>query len=307
MMISRLLELEAVLLLLALLGVFLRKRGMLNDAGRSFLTDLVTDVILPCNIFLSFLGTAGGETLRSSLLTVGMSAVTMLLSAFVGWLVYRRRDHRQSVVFRYATTNSNAIFIGLPIIQSLLGAEGVLQLSMYMIFMRIFIWTYGLSLYTGVQADKRSTFRKLATQPAMVAAYLGFAAMLLPVELPGFLKTTLTDLSNCLMALSMLLVGSVLADIHPRGILRGDVWGFGAVRLLLLPGLTLLLCRALGVPYIVTATCTLICGMPAASLTAVLAGRYKVDAETASLLVALSTVLSIITIPGWYLILQALQ
>ena len=69
-MISKLLELEAVLLLLALLGVFLRRCGLINDSGRSFLTDLVTDVILPCNIFLSFLSTSCGETLRSSLPTV---------------------------------------------------------------------------------------------------------------------------------------------------------------------------------------------------------------------------------------------
>ena len=35
-----------------------------------------------------------------------------------------------------------------------------------------------------------------------------------------------------------------------------------------------------------------------------LAGRYKVDAETASLLVALTTLLSAGTIPLWYLLLQ---
>ena len=305
-MISKLLELEAVLLLLALLGVFLRRCGLINDSGRSFLTDLVTDVILPCNIFLSFLSTSCGETLRSSLLTVGMSAVTMITAALVGRVLYHRRVHEQSAVFQYATTNSNAIFIGLPVIQSLLGADGVLQLSMYMIFMRVFIWTYGLSLYTGLQADKGAAIRKLVAQPAMIAAYLGLAAMLFDLRLPGFLHTVLSDLSGCLMALSMLLVGSVLADIHPRGILRSDVWGFAAVRLVLLPALVLLLCRLLRIPYIVTATCTLISGMPAASLTAVLAGRYELDTETASLLVALSTVLSVVTIPVWYLILQVL-
>ena len=60
----------------------------------------------------------------------------------------------------------------------------------------------------------------------------------------------------------------------------------------------------LHVPYIVTATCTLLCGMPAVSLTAVLAGRYGLDTEIGSLLVALSTLLSVITIPAWYMLLQ---
>ncbi len=55
---------------------------------------------------------------------------------------------------------------------------------------------------------------------------------------------------------------------------------------LALPAIVLLVCRLFQVPYIVTAACTLLSGMPAASLTAVLAARYHGDSELGALLVA---------------------
>ena len=128
--------------------------------------------------------------------------------------------------------------------------------------------------------------------------------MLTGLRPPQFLLDTAGYLSQCLTALSMMLVGTVLVGLRPRDLLRRDVWGFCGLRLALLPGLTLALCRLLNVPYIVAGTCTLLSGMPAASLTAVLAVRYQVDAHTAAIVVALSTVLSAVTIPVWYMVLQ---
>lgn len=301
---TELLRLELVLMLLTGTGFFLYKRRILTEEGRKCLTDIVTDVVLPCNIFLSFLGSGGVEVLRTSFVTVGLSIVTIVGGSFLGWLLYRRMPPQRRAVYQYGIANSNAIFIGMPIIQNLLGADGVLQLSMYMIFARVFIWTYGLSLYTGTQGSRRAALKKLVVQPAMIAAYLGIAVMLTGIEIPQFLLDTAGYLSQCLTAMSMLLVGTVLVEMNLRDLLQWNVWGFCGVRLALLPGLTLLLCRLLGVPYIAAGTCTLLSGMPAASLTAVLAVRYRVDAHAAASLVALSTVLSAVTIPVWYMVLQ---
>ena len=107
-----------------------------------------------------------------------------------------------------------------------------------------------------------------------------------------------------MMLISMLLIGVVLSEMDFRHLLRADVWGFTAVRLLVVPAIVLLVCRLFQVPYIVTAACTLLSGMPAASLTAVLAARYHGDSELGALLVAVSTILSVVTIPLWFMILQ---
>lgn len=303
-MVKDLLQLELIMVLLVLVGVWLRRRGTITDQGRDCLTDVLMTVILPCNIFLSFKTDADMETLRSFLATIVISVLVMLFTAVLGKLLYRRKEPRQEKVFRYGLINSNALFIGLPVIQSLLGDAGVLQQTMYMIFVRVFCWSYGLSLYTGVKSDWKSSAKRLLTNGCMIAAALGLVMMLTGFQLPSFLDRTLGYASSCMMLVSMVLIGVVLSEMDYRQLLRADVWGFAAVRLLLVPAAVLLGCRLFQMPYIVTVTCTLLSGMPAASLTAVLAARYHGDSELGALLVAVSTILSAVTIPIWFLILH---
>lgn len=302
-MMGNLLQLEYIMLLLGTAGFFLRRRNIITAAGQNCLTDLLLDVILPCNIFLSFETDVDAETLRSFAVTVVISVLAMLFAAGLGKGLYRGREESRRKVFRYGLINSNALFLGLPIIQNLLGAEGVLELTMYMIFVRMFCWSYGLSLYTGVKTDRKATAKQLLTSPCMIAAALGVAAMFSGWRLPAVLEQTFACCNSCLMALSMLLIGAVLTDLKPGHLFNREVWGFTFVRLILLPGVAFLGCRLFQVPQMVTATCTLLSGMPAASMTAVLAARYQGDAQLGSVLVAVSTLLSTVTVPLWYLLL----
>ena len=160
-MLKDLLQLELIMVLLVLTGVWLRRQGIITDQGRDCLTDVLMTVILPCNIFLSFKTDADMETLQSFLVTIAISVFVMLLVTALGKALYRHKEEHQEKVLRYGLINSNALFIGLPVIQSLLGDAGVLQQSMYMIFVRMFCWSYGLSLYTGVKSDWKSSARRL--------------------------------------------------------------------------------------------------------------------------------------------------
>ncbi|MCD7957486.1 MAG: AEC family transporter [Lachnospiraceae bacterium] len=51
-------------------------------------------------------------------------------------------------VERFAVIYSNCGFIGIPLVQSILGSEGVLYLTAYMTVFNIFSWTHGLGLMT---------------------------------------------------------------------------------------------------------------------------------------------------------------
>ena len=49
-----LLTLQGQLALLVVVGIVLTRRGVITAQGRKCLTDLVIDIILPCNIIQSF-------------------------------------------------------------------------------------------------------------------------------------------------------------------------------------------------------------------------------------------------------------
>ena len=52
--IGQLMTLQGTIFLLAGVGIFIRKKNLLPEEARGMLTDLLIDVILPCNIALSF-------------------------------------------------------------------------------------------------------------------------------------------------------------------------------------------------------------------------------------------------------------
>ena len=306
-MLSKIAELEGIMLLLVLSGVLLQRRHVITPEGQACLTDLLMNVVLPCNIFLSMPKEMDWETMKNFLVAIFVSVLVMVGSTALGRFCYRSYPERERKVFRYGLINSNALFIGMPVVQSLLGAPGVAQLNMYMLFVRLYCWSYGLSLYTGVKSDWRSSAKRLLLHPCMIATGLGLLVMVTGWQVPALLSETAGYFSSCLMALSMLLIGAVLSDIRWQEFLRLDVWSFILLRLGVLPGVVLLGCGLFHVPYVVTATCTLLSGMPAASLTAVLAARYHGDAELGSTLVAISTALSAVSIPLWFYFLEALE
>ena len=78
----------------------------------------------------------------------------------------------------------------------------------------------------------------------------------------------------------------------------------GAVRLLLMPGLTLLACRLAGVDGLVTSVAVVLSGTPAPTTVSALATKYGVGEQLAAKCVVSSTLLSLATIPLWCLLIQ---
>ena len=80
-MYQNILRLEGIMVLLVLCGVALRRRKLITDEGQDCLTDLMTTLILPCNIFLSFPQQMDLAMLRSFFLTILISVLVMAASA----------------------------------------------------------------------------------------------------------------------------------------------------------------------------------------------------------------------------------
>ena len=78
------LSLQETMFLLILTGVLIKKLKIIDAAGRKMLSDLLIDVILPCNIVESFLGGMAFPDgfARNCLLAVGLSAVIQLMSIY---------------------------------------------------------------------------------------------------------------------------------------------------------------------------------------------------------------------------------
>ncbi|MBQ6868611.1 MAG: AEC family transporter [Clostridia bacterium] len=289
------LNMQLSLFAIMMIGFFCRKKGMIDTKTRTMLSDLLINIILPCNIVMSFNIEVTAQLLKAAGTVFVAYMGVQLFSWALSRVAYVKYPMNKQVVMRHATITSNAGFLGNPITQGVFGDIGLMYASIAMIPLRIFLWSAGLSLYT--KTDSKSVIKNLITHPCVVAVFVGFAYMFLPFELPGFVTKTLNYVGGCTTAISMIVIGAILADIDLKHIDWKPLCYYSTIRLLIIPGVVFIVMSFLKAEPLVLGVCTLLSGMPAASLSAVLAAKYDQDYGFASQVVFFSTLLSMFTIP----------
>ena len=144
--------------------------------------------------------------IRDRLIALAMAMVALLL----GKVLYNRFPYEEKSILQYGTLVSNSGFAGLPVVSGAYGDEGLFLGSLFIIPTRILMWSAGISLFT--QADSKDAFKKVMTNPGIIAVELGLVRMLLQIPLPHFVDTAVDNLGACTSPLAMALVGAILAD-----------------------------------------------------------------------------------------------
>lgn len=289
------LNLQLSLFAIMLVGFYCRKKNMIDTKTRGALSDLLINIILPCNIISSFDIEVTDKLLKSAGMVFAIYMAVQFFSYFISRVAYLKVPMDKQVILRHGTITSNAGFLGNPITYGVFGAEGLLYASIALIPVRIFLWSAGLSLYT--KTDSRSVIKNLCTHPCVVSVFIGFGLMFAPFELPGFLTRTISSIGGCTTAVSMMVIGAILADINLKNIDAKLLGYYSFIRLIFIPGCVFAALSLFHVEPLLVGVCTLLSGMPAASMTAILANKYGGNSEFGSQVVFVSTLLSMVTIP----------
>ena len=289
------LNLQMMLFLLILIGIFARKKGIINDLTRKKLSDLLINIILPFNIISSFNVNLTVDLLIQSGKVLMISFAIQFLCIFFSKILYTKVEHKKQMVLRYATICSNCGFMGLPVAYGVYGTQGLLYASIALIPVRIFMWSAGLSLFT--ETDKKTMIKTLLIHPCIVAVYIGFAILFLNIKLPEFLQKTINSVGGCTSAISMMIIGAMLAEINIKTVISKLTMYYSFIRLIFIPIVILLILKVFNLEPMITGVSVIMVAMPAGSTTAILASQYGCDYEFATKCVFISTILSLITIP----------
>lgn len=288
-------DLQVIIFLTMAVGFLLTKIHIIEPEGRKCLTDMMINVILPCNIICSFMIDINMKIIKSTLVILVIAFVIQIVCYAVGKFIYWFAPENRKTVLQYATMCSNAGFMGNPIIEGIYGTEGLLYGSIYLIPLRFFMWSAGLFCFT--KGSIKDALKKLAVHPCIIAVWIGFIIMFTGVSLPSQISRTLSYFSNCTLPISMVVVGSILAGVKVKGIMDKTTIYYSIIRLIVIPLVTLLFCNLFKVTGLVTGVSVILAGMPAGSTTAILAEKYGGDAVFASKLVFVTTIESLVTIP----------
>lgn len=299
---EKLLSLELNIFIMMAVGFMVRKLNIMGPGAQKDLTNLVLYVVLPCNIFNSFLGQDVSGLAADCVIVVLVSVGIQILSLVYGKFCFPKEnaDHRCNLA--YGMICSNAGFLGNPIAEGVFGATGLMLGSLYLIPQRVMMWSEGLAIYTGV-SDKKDAFKRVITHPCVIACILGIIMMVAGWSCPQIILTPIQTLGKCNTPLSMMVIGMILSSIDLRTIINKTVVRFTVHRLVLMPLVVWGLCRLIGLSHVVTGVSVLLAAMPAGATTSMLSAKYDRDPQFATKLVVFSTLCSIPAIFAWSILL----
>lgn len=300
---SGLINLQVMMFILMGIGVLLKRKNIIDDAGKKALTDLVIVVLLPCNIINAFYIEFSMEILSSAFTIFIISCVIQLMCSLMSAVFYRKIPKKQRMVLQYATVCSNAGFLGNPVAEGIYGSMGLLYASIYLIPQRIVMWSAGISYFTE-SPDRKTVVKKVLTHPCIIAAEIGLIIMLFQIPLPIFLSKTISNVGGCTTAMSMILIGVILADANLRTMVSKVTVAFTVLRLVIIPLLVFIGCLLFRIDSLVIGVSVILAAMPAGSTTAILAAKYDGDAEFATKCVVLTTLLAMVAVPLWSVVLN---
>ncbi|MBQ7063589.1 MAG: AEC family transporter [Firmicutes bacterium] len=300
---KELIILQVTLFALVAVGFFAKKVHMVGREGQKNLTDLVINIVLPCNIITSFMIDPDAGLYKEMLAVLLISLGIQIFCVILGHFIFRgqNEDHRRSL--RYATICSNAGFLGNPIAEGVYGELGLMYASIYLIPQRIMMWSEGIAIYSG-EKDIKGTIKKVLTHPCVVSCAAGIILMVTGIKLPDVILRPIQTIGRCTTALSMLVVGMILGEINLKSILDKTVVEFTILRLVLIPLVVYLICLLLPISRTALGVSVLLAAMPAGTTTSMLAAKYNRDPAFATKLVIFSTLCSIPAIMIWSIIVR---
>lgn len=294
----------AVILILILVGYFTVKKGMFTKESLGSITSFLLYIVTPCLIVSSFLSAESGKLDGwTMLLAVVLPALSIVISIAVSYLFFRREPLGRRRVLRFSTVFCNVGFMGIPLVEGIVGSEGVLYGSFFIAVFNIFCWTYGYVMMGGGKVRLKA----LLLNPGVIGIVIGLPLYLLDVPVPALFVEPVELISALNTPLAMIVVGGYIAQVKLRAFVSDlAVYKMAVLRLVVAPLLYLVLVWLLRPDETLLMSTVIQAATPVAANCVLFAVQYDSDAELASKSVAVSTALSVVTIPLLTVLVQAL-
>ena len=294
----------AVILILIVIGYFTVKKGMFTKESLGSITSFLLYIVTPCLIVSSFLSAEPGKLDGwTMLLAVVLPALSIVISIAVSYLFFRREPLGRRRVLRFSTVFCNVGFMGIPLVEGIVGSEGVLYGSFFIAVFNIFCWTYGYVMMGGGKVRLKA----LLLNPGIIGIAIGLPLYLLNVPVPALIERPVELLSALNTPLAMIVVGGYIAQVKLRAFVSDlAVYKMAVLRLVVAPLLYLALVWLLRPDETLLMSTVIQAATPVAANCVLFAVQYGSDAELASKSVAVSTALSVVTIPLLTVLVQAL-
>jgi hypothetical protein len=287
------------LAIMLILGVVLVKSKLLKAEDSKVLSIVTIYIIMPCVILNAFQVELTSDVLSGLLLSfvaaVVFHVVVLLVNEPVKRLLKLDAVEQTSIIY----SNSGSLVI--PLVTAMLGSEWVIYASGFLVVQMILLWSHCKSVICG---EKGFDIKKLLTNVNMIFIVISIIFLIFGVHFPSVIQDTVSSFSSMIGPISMVITGMLIGNIDLKSMMKNKrLWLVTLLRLIAVPGLTAIALKIasnfIHIPntseiLLITLLATI---TPSASTITQMAQVYDLDAEYASAINVLSTILCVITMP----------
>ena len=285
------------LFLLTSLGWLLRRAPWLGQQWPSGLSDICAKLLFPCLLFNGTYKTGIPDDVPlSALLTFYLPVIILFLLL----MIFRRRKTDRATV-ALSATYSNNVFIGVPLLTRVLGAESLRFAFPIIAFhsLLVFLMYYIASAWH--HDNRHGWWRGLlrsVKNPIVLSLLAGLLFNWLHIDLPEFMQASLSMLSGATLPCALLVLGASLAGLRMTQVRSTTIAVIG--KIILLPVSVFVFSH-----YVfdfapqVSAVMVLMSACPTGINAFPVAHDNGDDATIVSSAILISTLLCTITIPLW--------
>ncbi|WP_294892186.1 AEC family transporter [uncultured Gilliamella sp.] len=291
------------LFMLILLGYIAVKMGRWQKTVTDSVTKFTFYIAFPIMLFQIMSHFSEHSEIDINLLLVffGGSFIVFALSCFIA-VKFFKLNGSESTMFAMGGIYTNTVFVGIPIINMLLGEKAIPIVAIIVIFNALILWTLATVSIEFVQMGKLSSkgfikaFKNVSKNPIIIGIFVGIAVNYSGIPLPIFIEKSTQMVSDMTAPLSLIVLGMGLAEYKIRNDLHITIV-ICIIKLFVLPIATYILGKLLGLPLLELQVIVLLSSVSIAINCYMMARQFEVLQGPIASSLLISTALSSITTP----------
>lgn len=281
--------------IILIVGIITFKTGIIDENSNKKLSNLLLMIVSPLLIVTSYQLEFDNELLHGLILALIVSIITYIVTIFISKPLISKKNVNYSVE-KVAALYSNCGFIGIPLINGILGSEGVFYMTAYMTVFNILVWTHGI-LVMEKNASIKNAWRNLIT-PAVIAVFIGLLLFLFRIQLPQIIYSPVDMIASMNTPLAMIVAGYNIAQSNLINSLKKiRIYYVCFLKLILFPIICIPILMLIPISFEILFTVWIGVACPTGATVIMFAERHEKDALYASEIFVISTVLSMVSIP----------
>ena len=181
-------------------GYIFARIAKVTDEQQKFMSRLLLYFINPFLVLNSFNMEFTWLKFRQLWFAAFIALILHGVMILLGLLSSKEKLDRVAIAF------TNCGFVGIPLIRGVFGDQGVFYLMGYLIVFNVLIWTYGYYQFCG-----KTNIKKIITNPNIIAVAIGLIMFCLPFKLPELLQKPIVMIADINTPMAMLLLGILFA------------------------------------------------------------------------------------------------